>query len=99
MDIAHPVTTIDADDPLAFVQADTGGIQNLTVDQKECRKCVWRYRCTGGCPRLTYQRTGRHDARSPLCEVYRAILPQVVRMEALRLVKYEEPWNLGPLSN
>jgi uncharacterized protein len=92
MDMAHPVTTIDTDDPLAFVQADTSGIKNLAVDEKECRECVWRYRCAGGCPYLTFQRTGRYDARSPLCEVYRAILPELVRLEALRLTRYEEPW-------
>jgi uncharacterized protein len=95
MDMAHPVTTIDADDPLAFVWADTGGIQNLAVDQKECRECVWRYRCVGGCPRLTFQRTGRYDAQSPLCEVYRTILPEVVRLEGLRLLRYQEPWGFS----
>ena len=93
MDMAHPVTTIDTDDPLAFVRADTDGIQNLVVDEKECRECIWRYRCAGGCPRLAFQHTGRYDARSPLCEVYRAILPEVVRLEALRLIRYEEPWD------
>jgi uncharacterized protein len=93
MDMEHPVTTIDADDPLAFVQADTEGIQNLAVEEKECRECIWRYRCAGGCPRLTFQRTGRYDAKSPLCEIYRAILPEVVRLEALRLIRYEAPWD------
>jgi len=97
MDMAHPVTTIDADDPLAFVQADTDGIQNLAANEKECRECVWRYRCAGGCPRLTFQHTGGYDAKSPLCEVYQAILPEVVRLEALRLVRYEEPWDFGLL--
>ena len=99
MDMAHPVTTVDADDPLAFVRADTNGIQNLAVDDKACRDCIWRYRCAGGCPRLTFQRTGRYGAQSPLCEVYRAILPEVVQLEALRLVRYEEPWDFGPPIN
>jgi len=93
MDMAHPVTTIDTDDPLAHIMADTNGIQNLAVDEKECRECIWRYRCAGGCPRLTFRRRGRYDAKSPLCEVYRAILPEIVRLEALRLVRYEEPWD------
>jgi uncharacterized protein len=95
MDMEYPITTIDVDDPLALVRADTNRIQNLAVDQKECRECIWRYRCTGGCPRLTFQRTGRYDAESPLCEVYQAILPEVVRLEALRLLKYEEPWDFS----
>lgn len=95
MEMRQPVTTIDADDPLAIVRADTKGIQNLSVDSKECRECLWRYRCTGGCPRLTYQRTGCYDAKSPLCEVYKAILPEVVRLEALRLLKYQKPWDFS----
>jgi len=93
MDMKNPITNIDADDPLALIRSDTDRIQNLAVDQKECRQCVWRYRCTGGCPRWTFQRTGRYDAKSPLCEVYQAILPEVVRLEALRLIRYEEPWD------
>jgi len=93
MDMAYPITTIEASNPLAIIQSDTKRVQNLTVDQKECRECIWRYRCAGGCPRLAFQRTGRYDAKSPLCEVYRTILPEVVRLEALRLLKYEEPWD------
>ncbi len=51
------------------------------------------YRCTGGCPRLAFQCTGRYDAKSPLCQVYQAILPEVVRLESLRLLKHQEPWD------
>jgi uncharacterized protein len=95
MDIGIPVTTIDVADPLTFIREDTKGIQNLHVDEKDLQKCVWRYRCTGGCPRLTFQRTGRYDAKSPMCEIYEAILPEVVRLEALRLIRYEEPWDFN----
>lgn len=95
MEMGQPVTTIDADDPLAIVRADTKGIQNFSVESKDCQECLWRYRCTGGCPRLTYQRTGRYDAKSPLCEVYQTILPEVVRLEALRLLKYQKPWDFS----
>ena len=93
MDIGYPVASIEACDPLALVQADTKGIKNLAVDEKECRECVWRYRCAGGCPRLTFQRTGRYDAQSPLCEVYQTVLPKVVRLEASRMIRYEKPWD------
>ena len=95
MDMAHPIATIADDDPLALIRKDTGQVQNASVDQKECERCVWRYRCAGGCPRLTFQRTGRYDAKSPLCEVYRSILPEVMRLEALRLIKYEKPWDFS----
>jgi uncharacterized protein len=40
MQMDQPVTDIHAEDPLAAVRADTCGIQNLTVDEKEgCQDC------------------------------------------------------------
>jgi uncharacterized protein len=93
MEMSHSVTSIDVIDPLTLVQIDTNGIQNLSADEKELGNCVWRYRCTGGCSRLTFQRTGRYDAKSPMCEIYEAILPEVVRLEALRLIRYESSWD------
>jgi uncharacterized protein len=93
MEAGYPLTTIDANNPLEVVRADVSRVQNISVDYKECRECIWRYRCAGGCPRLTFQYAGRYDARSPLCEVYRRILPRVAHLEALRLLKYEKPWD------
>lgn len=95
MDLARPSTTIDTSDPLGVVREDAKQIRDLSVDHTECRTCRWRYRCTGGCPRLTYQRVGRYDARSPICSVYKTILPQVVQLEALRLVEHEKPWSFA----
>lgn len=94
MDLGNskPVTTLADNDPLAYLRTDVQGIQNLRVEDKECRDCMWRYFCTGGCPRLTYQQTGRYDAKSPLCELYQEILPRIVRLEALRLMQYEKQW-------
>lgn len=95
MDIDIPVTTIDVDNPLNFVRSDTKGIKNLSADEKELKDCVWRYRCTGGCSRLAFQHTGRYDAKPPICEVYESILPDIVRLEALRLMQYQKPWDFG----
>lgn len=90
MDMAHPVTTIHAADPLAEVRADRQGLQNLPVEEKEgCRECAWQYWCTGSCPLYTYRVTGRYDVKSPNCEIYKALLPEVLRLEGLRLLKYE----------
>jgi uncharacterized protein len=93
MEITRPVTTVAADDPLRLVQQDRKGIQNLPVDEKEgCRDCQWRYWCAGGCPLLTYRATGRYDVRSPNCHIYQALYPEVLRLEGLRLLRYEAPW-------
>ena len=91
-DIKKTVTTIGARDPLRVIQMDRTGVQGLPVEEKEgCRTCDWRYWCTGGCPLLTYRMTNRYDVKSPNCNIYQNLFPEVLRLEALRLLKYEEP--------
>lgn len=88
-DIKRTLTTIAAPDPLQIIREDRTGIQNLPVDARQgCRNCDWRYWCTGGCPLLTYHVTGRYDLQSPYCHIYQALFPEVIRLEALRLLKY-----------
>ena len=53
-----------------------------------CRDCEWKYWCAGGCPLTTYRATGRYDVKSPNCNIYKAIYPQAMRLEGLRLLKY-----------
>jgi len=87
--IKHTLTTIAAPDPLQIIREDRTGIQNLAVDARQgCQTCDWRYWCTGGCPLLTYRVTGRYDLQSPHCHIYQALFPEVIRLEALRLLKY-----------
>jgi len=85
------VTHIEHPDPLSVLRRRHPFFQNLPVDQKEpCNTCSWRYWCTGGCPLMTFRMTGRFDVRSPLCEVYQTIYPEVLRLEALRLIRYAQ---------
>lgn len=78
---------LDDDADVIRLVAD-GPIQNLGVDDKEgCRDCEWRYRCAGGCPLVTLRATGRTDIRSPNCAIYRALLPEALRLEGLRVLK------------
>jgi uncharacterized protein len=91
-DIKQTVATIDADDPLFLIQNDRTGLQGYSVDEKEgCRACEWRYWCSGGCPMLTFRLTGRSDIKSPNCNIYKALFPEVLYLEALRLLKYKSP--------
>ena len=90
--IKQTVTTIDAEDPLWHVRNDQQGVQGLSVSEKAgCQNCLWRHWCTGGCPVLTYRITGRYDIKSPNCGIYQALFPDVLRLEALRLLKYSNP--------
>jgi uncharacterized protein len=85
MEIRKPVTTIDVSDPLALVRADKKGVQNIPVEQKSgCRECEWQNWCAGGCPVETYRATGRYDVKSPNCNIYKAIFPEILRLENKR---------------
>jgi uncharacterized protein len=89
MDMAHPITDIRASDPLFEVRADQAGLQNIAVEDKEgCRECAWQHWCTGSCPLYTYRVTGRYDVKSPNCNIYQTLFPEVLRLEGLRLLKY-----------
>ena len=96
MEMARPVTDISVLDPLGVLRADTQGLRALPADLTDCRECQWCYRCAGSCPRSNFVSAGRHDAKSPLCDVFRTILPEILRLEALRLLQYEKPWNDRP---
>jgi uncharacterized protein len=37
---------------------------------------------------MAYRKTGRYDAKSPNCEIYKSLFPEVIRMEGLRLLNY-----------
>jgi uncharacterized protein len=90
--IKETVTTIDEEDPLQVIRNDRNGVQAIPVEEKQgCRTCEWRNWCTGGCPMLTYRVTGRNDVKSPNCAIYKALFPEALRLEGLRLLKYYDP--------
>jgi uncharacterized protein len=91
-DITATVTTIDVDNPLRMIRENQRGVTAVAVEEKTgCRDCDWRYWCSGGCPLLTYRMTGRSDVKSPNCSIYKALFPEALRLEALRLLKYTQP--------
>lgn len=80
---------LSAVDPLCSVREDSRGVQNPAVEDKAgCQECEWSYACAGGCPLLTYRKTGSFSRPSPNCGIYRAVFPEVLRLEGLRLLKY-----------
>ena len=89
MEIERTLGDVFSDDPLRLIQRDQATVQNLPVEEKEgCRDCTWRYWCSGGCAVATFRATGRYDIKSPNCNIYKAIYPQALRLEGLRLLKY-----------
>ena len=88
MEMQAGVGTVWDENPLKAVRTADVGVRNPPVDSKDgCRDCLWRYVCAGGCPLLARRLVGREDVRSPYCQVYRAILPALVRAEGVRLLK------------
>jgi len=89
MQLNPAVATLQDRDPLLRIRSEGSGLQNLPVSEKEgCKKCEWRHWCSGGCPLLTYRATGRYDVKSPNCSIYKALFPEALRLEGLRLLRY-----------
>jgi uncharacterized protein len=89
MEIERTLGDVFRDDPLQLVRRDTATTLNLLVDEKEgCRDCSWRHWCSGGCPVATFAATGRYDVKSPNCGIYKAIYPEALKLEGLRLLRY-----------
>jgi uncharacterized protein len=91
MEIERTLGDVIKDDPLQLVRKDLTLVQNLAVTEKEgCRDCTWRYWCSGGCSVATFRATGRYDIKSPNCGIYKAIYPEALRLEGLRILKYAD---------
>jgi len=88
MDMKAAVTSVWADDPLTQIRSWQGGADFPPVEELDgCRQCLWRYACAGGC-RLHDRDGAQCDSRSPYCEVYRTMLPKILRLEGKRLLKW-----------
>lgn len=96
MEIGTIVGHVRDDDPVSVVRNSPVGIQNLLVEEKTgCRDCTWRHWCSGGCAAATFRATGRFDVRSPNCGIYKAIYPEAVRLEGLRILRYADRAHLS----
>jgi uncharacterized protein len=92
MEIEREVGSVWEEDPLQKVRASAGGFRNLPVDERDgCRECTWRYWCAGGCPLITQRARSGEGGRSPYCAAYRALLPDLLRLEGLRLLRFGVP--------
>lgn len=92
MELQDTVGDIRTVDPVTAIRTVPTGVRNLLVEDKAgCRDCTWRHWCSGGCAAATFRATGRFDVRSPNCNIYRAIYPDAVRLEGLRVLRYAQP--------
>ncbi len=52
-----------------------------------CQNCEWRYICGGGCPMHARNCYGTFYHHSPYCEVYKEIIPVLLRLHAIQLLR------------
>lgn len=84
MELAHPAGDLSLEDPLPVLGA---AFPNPAVEERAgCVSCPWREACAGGCPWLARMSAGRATAPSPYCPAYRALYPELLRLEGLRLL-------------
>lgn len=88
--LQKPIGSIDDEDLMEIIkEGNFVRPRGLTVEGKDfCKDCQWKYVCCGGCPLLTFDQKGRYDTSSPYCAVYKTLIPEVLRLEAKRLIKY-----------
>jgi uncharacterized protein len=90
--LSKPFSTLGSDgDLLTLVrQANPGLSAGSASEYLGCRDCVWRKSCAGGCTLQAWATYGRFDAASPYCEVYRQMLPRVLRIKGLQMIRAAE---------
>lgn len=54
----------------------------------DCKDCIWRYVCCGGCPLIIYQKYGNFRRKSPMCNIYKKLIPELIQLEAERISKF-----------
>lgn len=57
-----------------------------SAPNETCASCRFKHSCAGGCPLLLHRRDGDVNGRSPYCEVFRFVLPRIVRIAALEVL-------------
>jgi uncharacterized protein len=87
MDMATTLGNYHSPDPVEVIQKTSIGTKNISVYEKlECANCEWKLWCSGGCPVLVKQIKGDYLEKSPYCEIYKEIIPALLRLEARSLL-------------
>lgn len=51
----------------------------------ECSECNWRHSCAGGCPLQTFATYSTFDSKSPYCNIYKNVIPNVLKMYGIQI--------------
>lgn len=89
MTISDPVGSINDEDIVHTMikKSFIYGKKLITEIATGCRTCPWRQVCCGGCP-LAYLHKEASHAQPDYCAVYKALIPELLRIEARRIIKW-----------
>jgi uncharacterized protein len=54
---------------------------------EDCSQCYWRGSCAGACPLQTLSSCRRMEVKSPYCEIYKAVLPRILKIKGLQMIR------------
>jgi uncharacterized protein len=77
----EPSSHLSEPDPLGAIRRHGQESFRPGDAQDGCHACPWRMACSGGCPLL--RGNALHDR---YCQVYRALLPELIQLEGYRLL-------------
>lgn len=84
----------DSDDLIqTMVNKTWSKTRHLSIPDQECKKCPWRHVCCGGCPLHAYNTSKQLIAHSNYCSVYKTLIPEVLKIEAKRLLLYHNQYS------
>ncbi|MDD3825888.1 MAG: radical SAM protein [Anaerolineae bacterium] len=82
--LGSPWANLSDEDPLDAVRKQGRLIFQQPGEGSDCARCTWRRACGGGCPLLRGS-----DLHDRYCAVYRALFPELLRLEGERLLAME----------
>ena len=60
---------------------------NTAYVYPKCNECIWRTSCAGGCPLQNEVSISLHNRETPYCQVYKEILPRILRIKGLQMIR------------
>jgi radical SAM protein with 4Fe4S-binding SPASM domain len=79
--IEEPWAHLSEADPLGAVRQRGESVFTPADEHPACQSCLWRAACSGGCPLVRGT-----EIHTRYCLVYRALFPELIRLEASRLI-------------
>lgn len=84
MNLCRPISNIYKDNDLVS-QINDYEVSKFNINKvNECKNCIWRHVCNGGCPILNYNIFGDFNKKSCYCKIYKEIIPLLYEIEIIK---------------